>query len=260
MYRLFLILFLTFFCCFNLNAESLKNGVYFTGLSGGSYNFDSKLKIVRPSESYTIDGNYKSRSFTDSPYWAFRVEKWTDDIAYGIELIHHKVYLSNPSESLETFHISDGYNLVLFNKVWRLKDREFFRMGIGGVLAHPHVKFTDSDVFHRNSGLGNAGYFLAGPALQVAFEKWVYETERYFFTLESKLSLSAIQMPVEANQESYASMSNVAIHFTFGMGSKPINWSSSRTQDKIYYFAPAFFPKLMDYTIGYGLHELVTNN
>ncbi len=237
-----------------------RDGIYFTGLSGGSYSFDSKLKIERATESYSIDGQYRSRSFDDSPYWIFRIEKWKNDKAYGFELIHHKVYLRNPSGSLEFFDISDGYNLALFTKAWRLENNEFFRIGAGGVLVHPHSKFTDGTTFHRNAGVGGWGYFLAGPAIEVAFEKWIYETKNHFITLETKLTFSSINTPVEANRTSYASMDNVAIHFAFGLGSKPINWKTASKKDKIAYFAPGLFPKVMDYTVAPLLKELTTHN
>lgn len=240
--------------------KPFRDGVYFTGLSGGSYNFDSDLKIKRASETYNIDAQYRTRAFDDSPYWIFRVEKWTDNKAYGVELVHHKLYLLNPSGSLEFFDISDGYNLLMFTKAWKLKNKEFVRLGLGGVIVHPHVKFNDNSVFHRNAGIGGWGYFLSGPAFEVAFEKWVYETENHFITLETKLTISNVKTPIETETTSYARLTNVALHFAFGLGSKPINWKTAKTKEKWAYFAPGIFPKVMDYTVAPFFKEFTTHN
>ena len=150
--KLLLLLLFVVNCTLIANEKKLKDGYYLTGLNGTAYSFDSTLNIHRPNEAYKINASYDTKPFTDYPYYAFRLEKWTDNKAYGIELIHHKIYLNNPQRSLKNFSISDGYNLLTLNRTWHLDDHHFFRLGLGAVLAHPDVTFDNGPRFHRVGG------------------------------------------------------------------------------------------------------------
>lgn len=225
----------------------METGYHFTGLIGWSHSTDSKLKIHRDGvETYSIDGTYTSYPFRDYPYYSFRLEKWDKNKAYGVELIHHKVYLRNPQGSLQSLSVSDGYNFIMFNQVRQIDTRKFLRFGAGLVFAHPDVKFEGQNRFYKSdSSLLGMGHYLAGPGAQIAYEFWPYENKRNYISLETKLTLSYVQFPIEENRNSYGSMSNIAIHFLIGWGSKPLP-KKAKAKDHALFLSPIIFPVLSD--------------
>ncbi len=238
-------------------AKDMESGYHFTGLIGWSHSMDSNLKIHRDGvESYTINGSYSSYPFRDYPYYSFRLEKWTENKAYGIELIHHKVYLRNPQNSLESLSISDGYNFIMFNKTTQIDTRKFLRLGAGIAMAHPDVKFEGQERFRKNdTSLFGMGHYFAGPGVQVAYEFWPYETKRNFISMETKLTLSYIQFPIEENRKSFGSMTNIAVHFLIGWGSKPLPKHASKSE-KALFLSPLIFPVLSDALLFHTLDRL----
>lgn len=204
---------------------------------------DSGVTFVRPGEeSIHTKAKWDNKPFTDSIYYSLRWEKWRSTKAWGLELVHHKLYLANPPAEITHFSVSDGYNLIYVNRSW-LKSNHIFRVGAGPVLAHPDILFADeTDSFWRQGGLFS-GFYLSGVSVQFSYERWLKEFSRHFVNLEFKTTFSYARVPIDENTESFADVPNIAFHILLGIGSKPLPDKSVRKKiDYAHYWWPIIAP------------------
>jgi hypothetical protein len=167
------------------------------------------------------------------------------------QCLHHKIYLGNPLEPLESFSISDGFNILFLNRIVN-GEKAVFRSGIGLVFAHMDVSMKERKRFFLNGGI--SGAYISGVSIQGSVEKWLYESQRHFVNVESKLTLSYVRPPVSDNSEEYAEINNIAIHFLLGFGSKPLDTNNHSYKNHIKYW---MFPAIHHYLLGQGKLGLV---
>ena len=229
-------------------ATSFDNGIHLSTMMGCSFSGDSPLTLKyldRPAE--IISAKYNNRCFSDSHWWSFRLENWTDQTGWGLELIHHKIYLKNTTDDLKSFSLSDGYNLIFFNLVKQVKDVNF-RVGFGGVLGHMDVLISGRPRYIKK---GFSGHYLTGPAFQLNVEKILWSSKAHFLSLDTKFTAAYAEVPISANQEELAIAPDYAIHVSLSIGSKPHAFSKNKTAyDKIGYFAPLIYPITVGHLIG----------
>lgn|GEM_PF-703934 len=230
---LFLI-FISFFLSPAVFSDYDQDGTYFTSFLGSSISLPSNLKIkLDDQSSYNNHSKWQGRSFEDSPYYSLRFDKIRNHRGWGVEWMHHKIYLANPKHPVESFSISDGFNILYLNRVLT-NNKLTVRPGFGLVFSHMDVKIKDRERFYLKGG--NGGAYLSGVSVQGSMEKWIYETERHFLNLETKLTVSYVKPPVSSNPDEYAEIYNIAIHFVFGFGSKPIRSDDATAMDRLYYW------------------------
>jgi hypothetical protein len=226
--------FISFFLSTAVFSNYDQDGIYFTSFLGSSISLPSNLKIKLDDQAdYNHRAKWQGRSFEDSPYYSLRFDKINNHRGWGIEWMHHKIYLANPKHPVNSFSISDGFNILYLNRVLSNK-RLTFRPGFGLVFSHMDVRIKDRERFYLKGG--NGGAYLSGVSVQGAIEKWIYETERHFINLETKLTVSYVKPPVSSNPDEYAEITNIAIHFVFGFGSKPIRNDNATAMNRLYYW------------------------
>ncbi len=189
-------------------------------LGGTQFNIPTPLTIKQKGEE-TIKVNwaeYKSDAWTwfDSPYYAWRIGLWEENRAWEIELVHEKIILKNKPKDVQHFEISHGYNLITFNRAWRL-DKYLgliWRVGAGIVLTHP-----ETTVRNREKGYGATfpnGFYISGPTAQIAVGKRINIWRGLFGVLEAKFTASyATHVPIA---DGHAEVPNAAVHGLFGLG------------------------------------------
>lgn len=213
---------LLFFCLSRLTASS---GWVWINYLGGSESTTSSLYINREgteNDIKTHQADWEGKPFTNSAYYAMKLEKWTQNKGYGLEWVHHKIYLKNNIEGIDSFSISDGFNLLFLNKIMplsRLGNRTYLRIGAGLVFAHMDVELTGEDEFYMDGGI--AGSYFAGGAIQVALDKWVKTFKSHFVTIETKFTAAYCRGPVSKTFTEYAVLPNYAFHILVGVGNKP---------------------------------------
>lgn len=216
---------------------------------GFSESMSTSLLIHREGESdIGLSATYRGNSFGDSWYYALRFENWTGGEASGIEWVHHKIYLVNNPDKIKDFSVSDGYNLLYFNRAFRLENRLILRGGIGMVFAHPDVTLEGRNRFWMDGGVGGA--YLAGASTQFTIGSWAYETKGHFITTEGKITLSYARAPISSNQHEYAEIPNIALHLIFGLGSKPPAKENPEWSDYLIQVFPQVLSHLLSYQIG----------
>lgn len=184
--------------------------------SGAQYNFPMPLTLRQDGfhdlQRWAI---YDSRPFEDPIYYAWRLGIWDEDRGWEVELVHQKLFLRDRPAAVDHFEISHGYNLLLINRAWK-RYGFHLHVGLGLVITHPETTVRGQR-FPTNQGLLHAGYYVAGPASQVALGRRVYLWRGVFVTLEGKLTASFARVPIDAGS---ADVPNIALHGLFGLGAE----------------------------------------
>lgn len=205
-----------FTCAFAGPAHAEKKFSFEMG-TGGAYNFDTNL-VIDPDggkrEDFTAE--YDNRPFEDAAYYMIRAGMWGGDgNAWELELIHHKLYLTNPPNSIKSLEMTHGYNLLTINRAWMMEGDYILRFGAGVVLPHMEGMTKDGDELMGEHFMG-LDFTLAGPTVQAAVGKRFYITKKIFANLEGKFTASYAKIELEDGGEVVAP--NVAVHalLTFG--------------------------------------------
>ncbi|MGC6368067.1 MAG: hypothetical protein ACON35_08755 [Candidatus Marinamargulisbacteria bacterium] len=230
---------------------SFSDGLYLSTMMGCSKSGNSPLTIRyadRPHEK--ISANYNNRCFEDSHWWSFRLENWAAKTGWGFELIHHKIYLDNTTDTIRSFSVSDGYNLFFMTYAKQINDYNF-RIGFGGVLAHVDVLIEGRERYIRK---GLTGHYLTGPALQLNLERILWQNSTHFLSFDSKFTVAYAEVPISSNNTELASVPDYALHFSIALGSKPVSFNRNQPLKKqLLYFAPLIYPVTVGHVIGTGL-------
>src|SRR6185503_8980073 len=79
--------------------------------SGAAHSFGTTLTIEQSGKSpLEISANYETHSWKRAPYYSIRIGKWNQKSGWEVELIHHKLYLTNPQSPIDSFRITNGYS------------------------------------------------------------------------------------------------------------------------------------------------------
>lgn len=156
---------------------------------------------------------FASESFILPVYWDGRFSRWQNGKSWEFEVIHHKLYLDNTSPEVQKFNISHGFNMIMVNR--GIERNSFrYRAGAGIVLAHPESKIRGKE-FGNSTDDTDMGYFISGPALNLAVSKPFYLGSRFYINAEAKTTLAYSNIKV-AQGHAYAF--SVAFHLIFGFG------------------------------------------
>ena len=217
-----------------------SDGLHINAAIGYPFSFDNQLELKYNDKVHKFNAEYEPKAFSDFPYWTLRTEYWRKDQALGIELVHHKLYWKNKSADVENFSVSDGYNLLYLNYAKKIQDHRF-RIGVGAVFGNPDFKLKGRDRYLKRH---LKGMHWGGYTAQVAYERCLYESDRFYINFETKLTYSFAKLPISDKLNEYAKVPDTAIHFNIGFGTKPLK-SKSSLKDKALYISPILLPNLL---------------
>jgi len=176
--------------------------------TGTAHSFTSPLTVHQTGfPDFRMDARYDTRPFTGSPYDSVRVGWWRGSSGWELQLLHHKLYLTNPSAEVSALEISHGYNMFTLGRTvsWRGFN---LRAGAGLVVTFPETTV-------RGRKRSNLGYDLSGFTVAAGVgRRWPQEA-RLALCGEVRLTLSWITIPVF---EGDADVPNRALHFLIGLG------------------------------------------
>jgi hypothetical protein len=176
--------------------------------TGSAHSFDTTLTIDQPEgEDFRLSADYETKPFESAPYSAWRISRWKESHGWEFEFLHHKIYLKNTPPAIKTFRISNGYNMLLLNHAWQIRNFTV-RAGAGAVIAFP-ISVIDDVVT-------DGGYRLAGVAGQGSISKRFYVGDRLFLSVEAKITVAHAN--VILNRGTEATAPNVALHGLAGIG------------------------------------------
>ena len=163
--------------------------------------------------SLHITAQYQTKSLQLPPYYSYRITTLKANKGWSLEMNHLKIYLKNTSPEIEQFSVSHGYNQVFLNRHC-VKDRLTWLMGAGAVIGHPESTIRGRQ-FQEKRGLFNAGYYLAGIAIQGAMQYYLIQTTPLTLPLEAKVSVGYGQVPIAGG---HAHVPIIAFHLLCGLG------------------------------------------
>jgi hypothetical protein len=182
-------------------------------LSGSAASVDTTLHVEQSGEpDLDVDARWSTRPFTTPIYWAVRVGRQSGGGAWELELVHHKIYLDDPTPDVEQFEITHGFNLALLNRTW-VRSGWIFRFGAGAVVTHAQSRIRGLSSGREGDEINR--YELAGPAFQAAVSRRFSFTRHFFGTLEGKVTWGYAKVSIA---EGRASTGNFAFHGLFGLG------------------------------------------
>ena len=134
-------------------------------LSGSVYNFPTTLAVRQSGhDRISFTARYDTRPLENPLYYIIRLGRQTGQRVWELELIHQKLFLTNPPSEIQEFSITHGYNLLFVNRVWELAGF-LFRLGPGIVIAHPENTVRERKLTETR-GLFKRGYYLSGLSVQ----------------------------------------------------------------------------------------------
>jgi hypothetical protein len=182
-------------------------------LFGTAVNLETTLEVRQEGEpTIRLDARYDTRPLTSPLYYAVRLGLQDRAGAWELQIIHHKLHLSNPPEEIQHFEITHGFNILTVNRSFRFRGATL-RLGAGVVVAHPES--TVRDLGSNIEGILGSGYTLTGPAVLIGTGKAVEIADDFFVGAELQLTAARARVPVA---DGTADAPNVAVHVLFGAG------------------------------------------
>ncbi len=154
-----------------------------------------------------IKARFATNSFKLPIYYSVKAGKWKDRYGWELELIHLKIKLKNNPTEVQRFEVSHGFNLLTINRTRDISNF-IFHFGGGIAVAHPENTVRNHKL-SNNRGILNLGYYIAGPAIQLAVSKGLVQVKRFSVMIQGKLTGSYSQVPI-ANGHSKVTV--IAIH------------------------------------------------
>jgi len=206
---------LIFILLFCLSKTALAQNDWYINFSPGfSYAFPAPLIIKQ--EGYpkiSFWAKYKTESFKLPIYYSFHFGFMNQEKGWELEMNHLKIILKNNPDEIQQFSITHGYNQLFVNRAIN-KQKYEIKLGAGLVLAHPENIVRNMQLDEKK-GMLDSGYYLTGPAMQVGLFKELYLTRRFYFLLESKISVAYSKVPVSGGR---AHAPVAAFHLQLGPG------------------------------------------
>ena len=180
------------------------------GFGGNAYNFRSGLHIAQDGGySESVRAHYDTRGWRSPLYYMLRAGRWSEDRAWEVCVLHHKLYLSNPPAGVADVSVSHGFNIVSLNRAFRHRDW-IWRLGAGPVVTHAEATILGT----RYDG----PYKLAGIALVTGLERRFYLGEATYLALEGGMTAAYAKPQLEGTPGATLTVRNVALHGLLGVG------------------------------------------
>lgn len=198
----------------SLNVTAAQQELSVEFYTGVPYNIPLPLTIHQTGQAdISATAHYYSEPFVVPISWVWRISYWSDRRAWELEAVHHKIFLDNKPQEIQEFAISHGLNIITINRAWDM-DGYQFRVGAGVAVTHPEVTIRGKTLA-EDQGILHLGYYISGPALNVAVGKRIYLVSNLFLAFEAKAFSSYLSIPVE---DGTADVYHVAFQASFGLG------------------------------------------
>lgn len=183
-----------------------------TTSGGTAWNLPLPLTIYQEGQpAIRIDrAQWETRPLYEAPYYAVRF----DNGRWGVELIHHKLYLVSRHPDVQQFWISHGYNLILVERLTKRPPVTII-YGVGPVVAHPETIVREKELSDPpHPGISLQGYYLSGLSGHAAVAYEAPVAPWLSLLAEGKVTAAWARVPVA---EGYADVPNVAVHGLLGL-------------------------------------------
>jgi hypothetical protein len=179
--------------------------------------FDLALPLTikqRGEAPIRVRARWTTQPFESPFYYDLRVARRSGASEWAVDLLHHKLYLTNPPPEVQHFSISHGYNLLFVSLAREVTRDTWARAGAGLVVAHPESTVRGR-TFAGGGPLGG-GYYPAGPMLVVGAERRYFPTGGGLFLSAQGLAFASwARAPVAGGS---ATVRDLSVHALGGLG------------------------------------------
>jgi hypothetical protein len=167
----------------------------------------------RDEASVRFRARRETRPFEAPWYYDLRASRRSGGGEWSVDLLHHKLYVTNPPPEVQRFGVSHGYNLLLASHAREIGRGVWARVGAGLVIAHPET--TVRGRTHEGGGPLGGGYHPAGPTVAVGAERRFAPAGPLLLTVQGLATASWARVPVA---DGHATVPDVALHVLGGVG------------------------------------------
>jgi len=140
MRRLDRALVLVFAGCLCASAGQARPRVDVEFLTGVPLNLRTSFELAQEGfDELNFVGSYKTEPFRSPIYYAVRVGLASESCSWSIELLHHKVFLQDGPDEIESFSVTHGFNFLTVQRAWIVSPYRI-HAGLGAVVAHPESR------------------------------------------------------------------------------------------------------------------------
>ena len=200
-----------FFVPFPLAAEDRFRAEIF---GGTAWSAPTTLTIDQSGEErLSFRAHWETRPLDEAPYYAVRVGLWNRRRGWELQLLHHKVYLTNGPPEIERFEVSHGWTLLTLQRATRGRPFDW-RLGVGAVIGYPEGRIRGEPA-NPEDGIFGSGYYLSGAGALAGAGRTFTITRRFFASTEAQLTYSWASVPIA---KGHARTANFALHVLLGLG------------------------------------------
>ena len=184
-------------------------------MGGSAFNIPTPLTIYQQGyPDIKTTAHYDTKPFgPDAPYYAWRYSRWNTDTSWEFSQIHHRLFLSNPPDSVQYFAIHYGYNYFLVGRGWKLANFKV-HFGADPVVTYPNISVRYM-VSPSGGGLFNTGYYISGVGVAGSIEKRVHLWRSVCLAMEVGVTAAdAWDVPIA---DGHAQVPNLAVHGRLGI-------------------------------------------
>ncbi|GFE82878.1 hypothetical protein GCM10011487_48780 [Steroidobacter agaridevorans] len=179
-------------------------------LVGEAYNARSTTRIEQGALGrLSTSGDYETRGLEAPFHYAWRISRWQGNSAWELQLLHHKLYLKNPPDGVDSLSVSHGFNIVSFNRAWESGGWRF-RAGVGPVVTHAEANIAGTAY--------DGPYELAGAAVLVGVGHRLDLGPHFYLLGEVSASLGWIDAHPRGDPDLEIGIRNPALHAELGAG------------------------------------------
>jgi hypothetical protein len=197
-----------------LTPDSIGAQWRFEGWFGDAWNLPTPLTIEQDGEpDIEVDADWSTRPWRPTWYYSARISKWSGNSSWAFEYMHHKLYLDNPSEDVLRFRVTNGVNIVMAERHWRVNGFEV-GVGAGPTWAVPISTVRGKDYARGGQGIFSSSYELAGATVMGTVARRVKLLPHVYASFNAKTTASRLNLKVADGE---ARLTNVALHLQWGI-------------------------------------------
>jgi len=184
------------------------------GWFGDAWNAKTPLTIRQEGEQdIRVTPDWSTRPFTPTWYYGARIAHMTGASGWGVEFVHHKLYLDNPPEPEVTrFWITNGVNIIMAQRILPLGKQEV-SIGAGPTWGVPRSTVR-GETYSFTRGKEGGRYDFAGWSGQVGVTRRLKVAPHVYGVLGLKGTITTIDLPIARGR---AETTNLALHVNYGI-------------------------------------------
>ncbi len=184
------------------------------GWFGDAWNARTPLTFEQAGEpDIRVTPSWSTRPWTPTWYYGARVAHMSGRSGWGVEYVHHKLYLDNPPVPAVTrFWITNGVNILLAQRILPLGKQEV-TLGAGPTWVVPRSNVR-GEVYDFTDNVFGSRYDFGGWTAQVGVTRRLKLVPHVYGALSLKGSVSVLDAPIARGS---ARTTNVALHVNYGL-------------------------------------------